>query len=66
MRKFLLYAMKWQLGTIITVPLLYLFIDILHLSYLWSTICFNLVGAAIFFPIDLWIFRKKDKNTDNY
>jgi hypothetical protein len=50
---------KWQVGFFITVPCMYLFLDILGWSNWATTIAFQFIGALIFWPIDNWIFRKK-------
>jgi putative flippase GtrA len=55
------YHLKWQMGIVITWPLMYLFIDILHWNYLCSMIAFQLVGAVVFYPIDRWILSKKEQ-----
>ena len=55
------YHLKWQLGMIITVPLLYLFLDVLHFPYIISVILFQFVGAVVFYPIDKYILSKKDQ-----
>lgn len=62
-KRFLQYALKWQLSTIITVPLLHLFVNVFGWGFLPATLVFNFVGACIFFPIDVWIFRHSHQIT---
>lgn len=63
-KKYLSYHLKWQLGFIITVPLMYLFLDVLHINYLLSVFLFQLIGAFIFYPIDNSIFNKQSMLID--
>lgn len=58
-RQFGIYLLKWQLGTFVAVPCMYLFSDYMKLPYWASVILFNFVGALIFYRIDAYIFRKK-------
>ncbi len=58
-KKQLLYFGKWQISAIVTVPLMYFFADYLGMNYLFTTICFNFIGACLFYPIDAAIFKKK-------
>jgi hypothetical protein len=55
MKKFLIYAIKWQGGT----PIMALCLWVLPLDGWLKVIVGNIIGAIIFFPIDSWIFRKK-------
>lgn len=64
-KQFLIYHGKWQLSTIVTIPLMYLFTDIVGMPYWGSIISFNIIGAFIFWPIDKWIFRNKQKSLNN-
>jgi hypothetical protein len=55
-KKFLLYALKWQGGT----PIMALVILLLPINNLViKTIIANIIGAIIFYPIDNWIFGQK-------
>lgn len=56
MKKFLLYATRWQLST----PILAVCIAFLPFSTLWETIIANLIGASIFFWVDKIIFKSKN------
>ena len=56
--KLILYIIRWQLST----PILYLVIDKLELPDLQRVIIANLIGALIFFPVDKYIFKIKNKN----
>lgn len=58
-KQYLIYHGKWQLSTIVTIPLMYLFADICGLPYWASIFLFNIIGAVLFWPIDKWIFRYK-------
>jgi hypothetical protein len=51
MRKFLLYLFRWQLST----PILWLAVKNLGAG-IWSTVLANLIGGAIFFWVDRFIF----------
>lgn len=57
-KKYLKYHLKWQLGIIVTGPLMYLFIDYLHFNYWSAVLSFQFVGALIFWPIDNFIFNR--------
>lgn len=59
-QKFLKYASRWQLGFFVLVPCMYLFSDILQWPHWATTITFQLIGAIIFFPIDMIILNKKN------
>jgi len=50
-RRFLLYLIRWQLST----PILWLVVRNLGVG-IWSTIIANLIGGAIFFWVDRFIF----------
>jgi hypothetical protein len=60
MRKFLLYATRWQLST----PILWLCVVKLspYMSSLYTTIIANFIGACIFIYVDKLIFRSKYLN----
>lgn len=59
-KQFGLYLLKWQLGTFVAVPCMYLFSDYFKLPYWASVILFNFVGALFFYPVDKFIFRNKE------
>ena len=61
MKQFLIYAIKWQLGSIVLVPALWILNEKFHLGYLLSTFIAQLFGAIVFFPVDKWIFNKTHK-----
>jgi len=50
-RKFILYLIRWQLST----PILWLAVKNLGVG-IWSTVIANLIGGAIFFWVDRFIF----------
>lgn len=54
MKRFLLYLFRWQLST----PILWVVVRRLGVG-LWSTILANLIGGAIFFWVDRFIFTSK-------
>lgn len=54
MRRFILYLVRWQLST----PILWLVVRNLGAG-LWQTIVANLIGGAIFFWVDRFIFTSK-------
>lgn len=63
MIKFLLYAFRWQLSTVILAPSVAYF---KHSPSIWGTkedwiaaIVANLIGACIFFWVDRFIFKSK-------
>lgn len=51
LRKFILYLLRWQLST----PILWLVVKNLGVG-VWSTVLANLIGGAIFFWVDRFIF----------
>jgi len=51
LRRFVLYLIRWQLST----PILWLVVRKLGVG-IWSTVIANLIGAAIFFWVDRFIF----------
>lgn len=58
MKKFLLYSLKWELGSLVMIPvLLYIPTD----NVILKTIIGNFIGAIIFFRIDKWIFSRDKK-----
>ena len=54
MKRFLLYLFRWQLST----PILWLVVRRLGAG-LWATALANLIGGAIFFWVDRFIFTSK-------
>lgn len=56
MKRFLLYALRWQLSSpILAVCLIWLG----GLGPIWATIIANAIGAAIFYIVDKKIFKEK-------
>ncbi|MCU0650942.1 MAG: hypothetical protein MUC52_01755 [Candidatus Omnitrophica bacterium] len=51
MKRFLFYLIRWQLST----PILWLVVKQLGVG-IWSTVIANLIGGAIFFWVDRFIF----------
>ncbi|CAG7581202.1 MAG: hypothetical protein SLAVMIC_00725 [uncultured marine phage] len=60
-KRFTLYALRWQLGGIILAPILWTLLEYFKLPYLMSMIILQLIGACIFFPIDMWISRQRGR-----
>ena len=58
--KFILYLIRWQLST----PILALCLNFLNFGTLINTIIANLIGGAIFFWVDKYIFNKKEVDED--
>jgi hypothetical protein len=54
-KKFILYAFRWQLSS----PILAACIIYLPFNSITKTIIANLLGALIFFFVDKWIFKPK-------
>jgi len=54
MKRFVLYLFRWQLST----PILWLAVKQLGVG-VWSTVIANLIGGAIFFWVDRFIFTSK-------
>jgi hypothetical protein len=54
MKRFILYMFRWQLST----PILWLVVKQLGVG-VWSTVIANLVGGAIFFWVDKFIFTSQ-------
>jgi hypothetical protein len=54
MKRFVLYLFRWQLST----PILWLAVKQLGVG-VWSTVIANLIGGAIFFWVDKFIFTSK-------
>ena len=63
MKKFILYAIRWQCST----PVLALCLWWLEpVGVMWATIIANFIGSIIFFFVDAWIFKDKgEKNVKN-
>ena len=56
-KQLLLYCIKLQGGSpIMAVVILLLPID----SIIIKTVIANVIGAIIFYPVDMWIFRSKN------
>ena len=64
MKRFGFYMLRWQLGGIILAPILWFFLEKCEWPYLISMIVLQLIGACIFFPIDMWISKQKVKNAE--
>ena len=62
--RFLIYSLRWQLGGIIIAPILWVLLEYLEWDYIISMIIMQLIGAAIFYPIDMWIAKQKQKTID--
>lgn len=62
LKKFILYSLKWQMGT----PVMILVLLLLPINnIIIKTILSNILGAVLFYKIDLWIFtRDKYKGSD--
>lgn len=59
-RKFLLYAFRWQLST----PILWAVLMCLGRS-IWATIAANLVGACIFYYVDKKFIFKENAHANS-
>jgi len=57
-KKYVMYHFKWQMGAIVTIPLMYILLDYLHINYWVSVLIFQFVGALVFYPVDKFIFKK--------
>ena len=66
LKKFVLYAFRWQLSTPILAPVLIycdrLFNDDPNINFWIATVVANFIGSCIFFWVDRFIFRTKIKN----
>lgn len=58
LKPLVLYLLRWQLSTPILAICLWWLSD---MSELLATIIANLVGGLIFFWVDRWIFKGKEK-----
>lgn len=54
LRRYVLYLIRWQLST----PILWIVVRNLGIG-IWSTVIANLIGGAIFFWVDRFIFTSK-------
>jgi DNA-directed RNA polymerase subunit RPC12/RpoP len=54
MKKFILYLLRWQLST----PILWLVVRNMGAG-IWATVVANLIGGAIFFWVDRFIFTSQ-------
>ena len=54
MIRFILYLLRWQLSTPILALILFVMADF---NTFTATVVANLVGGAIFFWVDRWIFN---------
>ncbi|MBR3175978.1 hypothetical protein IKF26_01070 [Candidatus Saccharibacteria bacterium] len=62
MKRFLLYLCRWQLSS----PILALCLSWLEpVGTALATVIANLIGGAIFYWVDLKIFRKDDKKDED-
>jgi hypothetical protein len=59
-KRFLIYSLRWQLGGIIIAPILWVLLEYLKLEYILAMIIMQLIGAAIFYPIDMRIAKQKE------
>lgn len=57
-----LYLLRWQLSTPILAICLWWLSD---MGELWATIIANLVGGLIFFWVDKWIFKGKERECES-
>lgn len=55
LKRFVIYACRWQLSSIILAPVIWLVPN----QPIVAAIVANLIGACVFFPIDMWIFKKR-------
>ena len=60
MKKFILYLIRWQMSS----PILYLCLRHLNFGAFFNTIIANLIGGAIFFWVDKFIFKDKEKTNE--
>lgn len=56
MKRFLIYALRWQLSSIILAPCIYLFSN----NAMLAAIVSNLLGACLFWWIDKLIFKERN------
>lgn len=58
MTSFGLYLLRWQLST----PILALCVALLPWGSVAKTAMANLIGGALFYYVDRWIFRRKGES----
>lgn len=58
-KKYVLYLLRWQLSTPVIAFCFTLFLA--KCGTFWTTIIANLIGGLIFFWVDIFIFKEKDK-----
>lgn len=54
MKKFIFYLLRWQMSSVILIPVIAAIAD-----PVWSAIVGNLIGGCVFFFIDKKIFNLK-------
>lgn len=59
MKSYIKYHIRWQMGFVIFSPCMYLF-NYWHIDTWVSIILMQFVGAIIFWPLDKYIFKKKE------
>ena len=67
LKKFILYALRWQLSTPILAPVVmycegFFFPDNPNANYWLAVTVANFIGSCIFFWVDKFIFRPKLRN----
>jgi len=66
LKRFAFYSLRWQLSTPILAPVLIycngVFSTNTTVNFTIATVIANLIGACIFFWVDKYIFRAKNKN----
>lgn len=55
------YHFKWQISFVIMWPCLELSHNVLKLDTLPALVLSNFIGALLFYPLDLYIFVKKQE-----
>lgn len=63
-KRYWIYNVRWQLGGLVLGPILWVLLELIEFPYIIAMIILQLVGAAIFYPIDMWIAKQKNKNDD--
>ena len=61
LKRFLLYALRWQLSTPILAPVL-IYSTNVGFNFWVATFIANFIGSCIFFWVDKFIFRSNTKN----
>jgi len=59
-KRFLIYSLRWQLGGIIIAPILWFLLEYMEMRYIIAMVSMQLIGAVIFYPIDMWIAKRKN------